>query len=123
MSGDYSDGQGSGGHEADFVDATADTEVDLRLLLEVDMLPDEPREDVPAYSGAVDWGDIGQDEQRRLEPPNGAKPKWPGHGFLLPLNMEPCRQPPGATAQVAGSGTGSHKQGTAIPTYPGLAQR
>ena len=52
------------------------------------MQPDKPQEDVPAYSGAVDLGDIGQDEQRRLKPPNGAKPKWPGH------DMEPRRQPP-----------------------------
>ena len=29
--------RGSVGHEADFIDATADTEVDLRLPLEVDM--------------------------------------------------------------------------------------
>ena len=31
MSGAYSDGEGSVGPDADFVDATADTEVDLRL--------------------------------------------------------------------------------------------
>ena len=55
MSGDYSDGEGSGGHEGNFVDATADTEVDL-MPLEVDMQPDEPRKNVPAYSGAVDRG-------------------------------------------------------------------
>ena len=63
MSGDYSDGEGIVGHKADFVDATADTEVDLRLPLEVDMKPDELREDVPAYSGAFDPADLGQDEQ------------------------------------------------------------
>ena len=45
MSGDYSDGEGSVRHEADFVDMTADTEV--RLPLEVDMKQDQPREDVP----------------------------------------------------------------------------
>ena len=31
MSGDYSDGEGSVGHEAYFVDATVDREVELRL--------------------------------------------------------------------------------------------
>ena len=51
MSDDYSDGEGSVGHKADFVDATADTEVDLRLPLKVDKQPDKLWEDVPAYSG------------------------------------------------------------------------
>ena len=54
MSGDYSDGEGSVGHDTDFVDATADMERDLRLPLEVDMKQDQPREDVHTYSGAVD---------------------------------------------------------------------
>ena len=53
MSGDYSDGVGSVGPEADFVDATADTQVDLRLPIVVDMKPDKPREDVPAYPGGL----------------------------------------------------------------------
>ena len=48
------------------------------------MKPAQLREDVPAFSGAVDPADLGQDEQRRFEPPpplppNGAKPKWPRH--------------------------------------------
>ena len=59
------------------------------------MQPDKPREDVPAYSEAIDLANIGQDEQRRLEPPNGVKPKWLGHGLSLPLDMEPRRQRPG----------------------------
>ena len=67
MSGDYSDGEGSVGHEADFVD----TEVDLHLPPEVDMKPDQLREDVPAYSGAVDPANLGQEEHHRFEPPNG----------------------------------------------------
>ena len=85
MSDDYSEGEGSVGPDADFVDATADTEVELPL--EGDMKQDQPREDVPTYSGAVDpgLGDLGQDEQRRFEPPNGAKLKWPRHGLSLPL--------------------------------------
>ena len=37
-----------------FVDATAETEVELRLPLEVDMEPDRICEDVPIYPGAVD---------------------------------------------------------------------
>ena len=42
MSGDHSDGEGSVGHEAEFVDTTGDREVELRLPLEVDMDPDRP---------------------------------------------------------------------------------
>ena len=48
MSGDHSDDEGSVTHEAAFADASMDMEVDLRLPLEVDMKPDQFREDVPA---------------------------------------------------------------------------
>ena len=96
--------------------------MDLRLPLDVDMQPDQLREDVPAYSGAVDPVDLGRDEQRRFEPLNGAKPKWPEHGLSLPLDMEACRQLLGAMEQVAGSGTGRRRHGAANPTYTGLAQ-
>ena len=37
MAGRFSDDEYSVGHEADFVDASADTEVDVRLPLEVDL--------------------------------------------------------------------------------------
>ena len=42
------------------------------------MKQDQPRGDVPTYSGAVDPGavDLGQDEERRFEPTNGAKLKF-----------------------------------------------
>ena len=123
MSGDYSDGEDSGGHKAYFVDATANTEVDLHLPLEVDMQPDKPREDAPAYSGADDLGDISQDKQRRLKPPNGPNRNGPDTGcrcLSIWNHVDNCR---GATAQVTGSGTGHCKQGAVIPTYPGLAQR
>ena len=56
------------------------------------MKSDQLREDVPTYSGAIDPVDLGQDEQRRFEPLNGAKPKWPTHGLSLPFDMEPRRQ-------------------------------
>ena len=64
MSGDYSDGEGP------TPISSTETEVELRLPLEVDMKPDQPREDVPAYSGAIDPDAVnfGQDEQRRCEP-------------------------------------------------------
>ena len=100
MSGDYSDGEGSVGHEADLVDATADTEVDLHLPLEVYMPLDQLREDVPTFSSAVD---LGQEERRRFEPPNGAKSKWPRHGLPLPIITEPRSPVPEATAHSVGS--------------------
>ena len=110
MSGD-SDGEGSVGHEADFVDATADTEVDLRLPLEVDMKPVQLQEDVPAYSGAVDLStvDLGQEERRRFEPTNGAKYKWPRHGLPLPIITAPRSPVPGTMTHLIGSGAGRHR--------------
>ena len=56
------------------------------------------------------------------EPLNGARPKWPRHGLLLPSILEPLGQLSDATAQLVGSGDGRRKQGAANPTYPGLAQ-
>ena len=66
------------------------------------MKPDQPREDVPIYSGAVelDVVDLGQDEQRRFEPPNGAKLIWPRHELPLAIILERRRQLLGATAQL-----------------------
>ena len=123
MSGTASDGEGSFGHEADFVDATADTEVDMRLPLE-DWRPDLPREHVGTTSGAADQEavDLGLGEQRRFEPPNGAKSKWPRHGLHLPVITEPHSLLPGATAHSVGPGAGRHRLGAADPTYPGLAK-
>ena len=78
MSGDYSDDEGSVGPDADFVNATADTDTASA--------PGDRHEAGPAswgristYSGAVDPGavDLGQDEQRRFEPtgPNRNDPQ------------------------------------------------
>ena len=46
MSDDHSDGEGSGGHEADLVDTTKDMEIELHLPREVDEEQDRPREDI-----------------------------------------------------------------------------
>ena len=100
-----------------------DMEVDLHLPLEVDMKPDQPREDVLAYSGAVDLVDLSHEEQRRFEPPNGAQSKWLRHELPLPIIMEPRSPVPVATAHVLGPGAGRHRLGVADLTYPGLAQR
>ena len=69
-----------------FVDATAETEVELRLPLEVDMEPDQIRKDVLINSGAanLDAVDPDPETQRRFGPPNGAKPKWPRPHRQLP---------------------------------------
>ena len=96
MSGDYSDGEGCVRHEADFVDATADMEVDLCLPLEVDMPPDQLRDYVPTYSGAVDPSavDLCQEERRRFEPPNGPNLNGPDmdcHFLSLQNPLVRCR--------------------------------
>ena len=41
-----SDGEGSGGHEADPVDTTEDMDIKLNLPREVDEEQDRPREDI-----------------------------------------------------------------------------
>ena len=74
-----------------FVDATTETEAELRLPLEVDMEPDRIRKDVPIYPGAVDMDAVGPDPetQRRFRPPNRAQPKWPRHRLPLPRIRNP----------------------------------
>ena len=101
-----------------FVDATAETEVELCLHLQVG-------KDIPIYPGAVCLDVVGPDlgMQRRLEPPNGAKPKWARHGLQLPRTPEPHRQLPGAGAQPIGFGDGRCPFGITSPTYSGPAQR
>ena len=84
MSGDYSDDEGSVKPDANFINTTVDTEVELRLPLEVDMKQDQPCEDVLTYSGAVDPSavDLGHEEQRRFEPPpTGPNQNDPDTGF------------------------------------------
>ena len=91
MSREQSDGEGSMGETGtdSFVDSTAETEVELRLPLEVDMEPDQIRKDVPINLVAVNLDDVDPDPEtlRRFGPPNRATPKWPRHGFptLPPL--------------------------------------
>ena len=79
------------------------------------MKPDQFWADVLAYSGAVDSVNLGQEEQHRFEPTNGAKSKWPRHRLPLHINMEPCSPVPGATAHSIGPGAGRHR--LADPTY------
>ena len=46
MSDDHSDGEGSGGHEADPVDSTVDMDIELNLPREVDGEQDRPCDDI-----------------------------------------------------------------------------
>ena len=125
MSDDHSGGEGSVGHEADFVDMTENMEVELRLHLEVDMELDRPREDIrTSHSGAIAPSevDLGQEEQHRFEPPNGARPKWPRHGLPLPTISEPRSPVTGAMANLGGPGVGLRRLGVTALTYAELTQ-
>ena len=108
MNREQSEGEGSGVETGTdrFVDATTETEVELRLPLEVDMEPDRIRKDAPIYPGADDLDVVSPDSetQRRFAPPNGAKLKWARHGVPLPSTPQP--QLPGARAQPVGFGDG-----------------
>ena len=86
MAGRFSDDEHSVRHEADFVDASADTEVDVRLPLEVDRRSEPLQKDVRISSGVADEGavDLNQQEQHRFEPQNGARSKWPRHDLPVP---------------------------------------
>ena len=124
MAGEFSDGsEYSVVHEAELVDAAADTEMDLCLSPRDSKMQDRPREEILTHPGVLDQAAIDLDKQRQLTPPNGVKPKTSGHGLSLPLVMNACDHMLGAIAPVAGSDTGRRGQGAAGPAYPGLAQR
>ena len=57
MSDDHSDGEGSGGREADPVDTTKDMEIEMNLPLEVDEEQDRPRVEIqkPPTSSDTGW--------------------------------------------------------------------
>ena len=86
MANHFSDDHCSVGHEVDFVDASADTEVDVRLPLEVDRRLDPLQKDVRTSPEVADEGavDLNQQEQYLFEPPNGARSKWPRYELPLP---------------------------------------
>ena len=87
MSREQSDGEGNGVENGTnrFVDVTAETEVELRLPLEVDMEPERIRKDVPIYPGVVDLDVVGPDPetQRRFGSANkGPNRSGPDTGFF-----------------------------------------
>ena len=78
-----------------FVDATAEMEVELRLPLEVEMKPDWIARISQSTWEVLAWTLSVLIRERRADP-NGAKPKWARHGLQLPHTPEPCRQLLGA---------------------------
>ena len=104
-----------------FVDVATGIEVKLRLPLEVDMEPDQTPKGTPIFPGAVGLGVVIPDlgEQRRHEPPGGAKPKWARHGSWIPHTPGPCRQLLGARALPVGSGDVRFAFEMTSPTYAG----
>ena len=103
ISREQSDSKGSVGETGTdgFVDATAETDVELRLPLEVDMEPDWMRRDVPIYSGAVDLDAVNPDPeaQVRFGPPNRSGPDTGCHYPTL-RNPVGSYRGPGTTGRV-----------------------
>ena len=108
MSRELSDGEDSAAETDEFVDATAETEVELHLPLEVDMEPDRIHEEVPTFPGSADTDAVDPDPGawRRFESPNGAKPKWLRFGLPGMASRSLDEQFPRAGRQSAGSGDG-----------------
>ena len=111
MAGHFSDDEYSVGHEADFVDASANTDVDVCLPLDVDRRSDPLQKDAVISSEDAEEGavDLNQQEQHQFEPPNGARSKWPRHDLPLP--------------DFLGSDTERLRTGVVDPLYPGNDKR
>ena len=74
-------------------------DVQLNLPWEEDMKRNLPGKDIRDLPGDTASGAsvINQEERYRLEPPNGARPKWTRSGQPLPVIEEPSS--PGAELQ------------------------
>ena len=94
---------------------TDDGEVELNLPREDAIEWDPPREDVRIYRGHPASGEslTNQEEWYRLEPPNGARPKWTRPGRPLPV-IEELRSP-GAGATLGVDGPGMNGGGMRVP--------
>ena len=77
--------------EIDFGDTTDDEEVELNLPREEAVERDPLGEDARDIPGVTSSGAsvTKQEELYRLEPPNGARPKWNRQGRPLPVIVEP----------------------------------
>ena len=91
MSDGHSDVGAGEERDIDFGDMTDDGEVELNLPRDDAMERDPPGEDVRDLPGATASGRsvTNQEERHRLEPPNGARPKWTRPGGPLPFIEEP----------------------------------
>ena len=85
MSDGHSDAGAGEERDADSGDMTDDGEVELNLSREDAVERDPPGEDVRDLPGATVSGTLvtNQEERYRLEPPNGARPKWTCPGWLF----------------------------------------
>ena len=88
--------------DMDSGDKTDDGEVELNLPQEDAMEQYPPGEDARDLPGATTSGmsATNQEERYRLEPPNGARPKWARPGRPLPVIEKP--RSPRATMGVDG---------------------
>ena len=120
MSDGHSDVGAGEERDIDFGDMTNDGELELNLPLEDDMERDPPGEDIRDLPGATASGTsvINQEERYRLEPPNGARPKWTRPGRPLPVIEEPRSPEAGATVGVDGPGTNGGGMRVPAPVLP-----
>ena len=90
-------------------------------ITEAGMEPDQIPKDIPIPPGAVGLDVVipNLEEQHRLEPPGGAKPKRPRYGLPIPRTPGPRRQLSGAGAQPVGSGDDRFAFEMPSPTYSG----
>ena len=85
---------------------------------------DPPGEDVRDLPGVTASGTsvINQEERYRLEPPNGARPKWTRPGRPLPVIEEPRSPGAGATVETDGPGMNGGGMRVPAPVLPPLRQ-
>ena len=102
----HSDEGAGEGRDTDSGDMTDNGEVELNLPREDAVERNPPGEDVRDLPGATASGMsvTNQEELYRLEPPNGARPKWTRPGRSLPVIKEPRSPGAGATVGVGGPG-------------------
>ena len=103
-----------------FVDATAETEVELCLPLEVDMEPDRILKDIVIHPGTVRLDALGPDSEGRSNSRTGPKRSGPEMVCRYPA---PRGQLPGAGTQPEDFGDGRCTFGITSPMNPDPTQR
>ena len=84
-------------------------------------LPGEDVQDLPGDT-APGVSVINQEERYRLEPPNGARPKWTRSGRALPVIEEPSSPGAGATVDADDFERNGGEMGVPSPVLPPLRQ-